>query len=125
MRLAEGDSERSAEFVFHEGRNFSVYVMCEKFSRGKFSFECGHGIEVLIGQRSQRFFEDFMGEAHVDHDADAVEGLAEKFGIDHVGSAVHLLRRAKGRIWKRMSNHDVIANFDTKHEEEVVEWVNC
>jgi hypothetical protein len=53
-----------------------------------------------------------MGAADVDHDSIAVEILGDKGCIHHERGAMHPLRRSKNFAFKRMSDHDVVANFD-------------
>ena len=87
-------------------------VFGQKFGGGVFVFERRHVIEVFVVQRLQHLFQRIKCAADIDHDAVAIERIGDERGIDHKGRAVQRLRRAKDRTAKRMSDHDVVADFD-------------
>ena len=72
----------------------------------------GHLVEVAIVERRQHGLECVVCAADVDDDAVGVERLGNEGRVDDEGRAVQRLRRAEYGAAERMSDHDVVANFN-------------
>ena len=78
--------------------------------------QCGHVVQIAVVQRWHHGLELVMGAADVDDDTVAVERLGDESGVDDKGRAVQRLSRPKHGAFERMSDHDVIANFNCEQE---------
>ena len=75
----------------------------------------GTVVEIAIVERREHRLERLMRAADIDDDAVGVERLRDERRIDNEGCAVQRLRRAEHGPAERMGDHDVVANFDSKH----------
>src|SRR5262249_58989713 len=92
------------------------YMFAEELGRGVDALELRYGVEVLILERVEHRLEHLVRTPDIDHDAVLVEPLREKCHAHHESRAVQPLRRPKHRAAERMSDHDLIGDFDGVHE---------
>src|SRR5664279_2379683 len=91
-----------------------MYMLGEKFGGGVGAFEFGKIVEILVVERRQRRLQRVERAADIDHDAVSIELVGDEGRIDDKGRAMQSLRRAEHGTAERMSDHDVVANFNGK-----------
>ena len=87
-------------------------MLGEEFGRGVDAFEFRHVVEIAIIERRERRLERFVRPADIDDDAVGIERLGDEGRIDDKGRPMQGLRRAEHGPAERMSDHDVVADFD-------------
>jgi len=68
----------------------------------------------VVVERPEYAVKRLVRPTDIHHHAVGIELLRHEGRIDHESRAMQRLRRPKQLAAKRMSNHDVVANFDGK-----------
>ena len=90
-------------------------MLRQEFGGGVDALEFRDLVQVSIAERFQDRLQRLVRSTDIDDDSVRVEAIGNERGVHHEGRAVERLRRTKHIAAKRMSDHDVIANFDREH----------
>jgi hypothetical protein len=77
-------------------------------------------VEIAVAERLEHLAQRLRGEADVHHQPVAVEGGPAELRVHDVGRAVEPLRGAENRALEAVGDHDVVADADAVHRQELL-----
>jgi membrane glycosyltransferase len=103
----------AAELVRAGGRRQSIeHVSGQKFGCRIMAFELRRFVEVLVVERRKKRLQRLVRATDIDDNPIGAQAIGQEGGVDDEGRAMERLRRAEHFAAERMSDHDVIANFN-------------